>query len=178
MKNYSSKLLYLFLIAAILYSCKEENFEPEYFPNEIIESFRLETGIGAVCVVDATLLHEVESWQGQGDYPGVDNWATAKIPGHIDLLGGLPGQSEFYTIEKTLIESDTLKVQYWESLQVKENAQFGYRTMVGVFEFQDSLVVAIAKTLANPQYGSGGAWQIYIENYKSVLLVMDTVYLN
>lgn len=131
-----------------------------------------------MCVVDTSLLNEVESWQEKGDYPGVDNWAKVKIPNQIDLFGGLPGQSEFYTIGKTLIESDTLKVQYWESLQVKENPQFGYRTMVGVFEFQDSLLVAIAKTLANPQYGSGGAWQIYVENYNEVLMVMDTVFLN
>lgn len=178
MKNYQSKLLYFFLIAAFLYSCKEENFEPDFFRNEIIESFVFETGIGAVCLVDTSLLNEVKSWQGQGDYPGIDEWATAKIPNHIDLLGGLPGQSEFYTIEKTLIDSDTLKVQYWESLQVKENPTFGYRTMVGVFEFKDSLVVAIAKTLANSQYGSGGAWQIYVENYNEVLMVLDTVYLN
>jgi hypothetical protein len=69
-------------------------------------------------------------------------------------------------------------VDYWESLQVKAHPEFGYRAMVGVFDIKnDSIVVAISKTLANPQYGAGGAWQIYVGNFDEVLLVLDTIYL-
>ncbi len=70
-----------------------------------------------------------------------------------------------------------MKVVYWESLQVKENTQYGYRTLVGVFDITDTIVVAIAKTLANSQYGEGGAWQIYVENFQGDLIITDTIHL-
>lgn len=145
--------------------------------NEIIEFFRNETGLDAVYVVDTSLLNSVTAWQGKGDYPGVDKWTTVKIPNNFDLYGGLPGQSEYYTISSTLTAADTLQQAYWQSLQVKENPKYGYRPMVGVFEMNDTLVVAISKTLANPQYGEGGAWQIYVKDFAGDLTVLDTVYL-
>ena len=110
-------------------------------------------------------------------YPGVDNWVTTKIPNNIDLFGGLPGQSEYYTIDQTIIDADTMQVDYWESLQVKPHPEFGYRPMVGVFDITDTIVVAISKTLANTQYGEGGVGQIYVANFNDFLIVMDTIYL-
>ena len=49
--------------------------------------------------------------------------------------------------------------------------------MVGIFSLENATVVAIAKTLANPQFGEGGAWQIYIEEFEDVLTAVDTVIL-
>lgn len=181
MKN--NKLIHLLLsfliVSTILSSCKKDEVqtEPQIITNEVIESFRSETGINAVYVLDTSLLNSVIRWQGHGDYPGVDDWTTAKIPDNFDLLGGLPGQSEYYTINQTIIDTDTIKVDYWESLQVKENPQFGYRPMVGVFDITDTIKVAISKVMANTQYGDGGAWQIYVENYKEVLIIMDSIVL-
>ena len=117
-----------------------------------------------------TLLNTVESWQGHGDYPRVDESVTVSIP-----VGGLLGQSEYYSIEQTLVDADTMQVAYWESLQVKTHEQFGYRPLVGVFDLKDTTVVAIAKTLANPQYGAGNAWQIYLEDYQNDLITLDTI---
>lgn len=177
MKKNNWKLIYVLLLFVFLYSCEKDKFEPQVITNEIIESFRSETGLDAVYVMDTSLLNTVISWQGHGDYPGVDDWATAKIPNNFDLFGGLPGQSEYYTIDQTIIDADTIQVDYWESLQVKAHPQFGYRPMVGVFQVQDTIVVAISKTLANPQYGEGGAWQIYVEHFTMDLMVIDTIYL-
>ncbi len=170
--------IYLFFISLGFISCEKDKIDPQPLTNEIIDAFASETGLGAVYFVDTTLLNDVISWQGQGDYPGVDDWTTAKIPGNFDLYGGLPGQSEYYTISKTISDSDTIMVDYWESLQVKAHPQFGYRSMVGVFDIiNDSIVVAISKTLANSQYGAGGAWQIYVGNFNEVLQANDTIYL-
>jgi len=159
-------------ISLVFISCEKDKSDPQPISNGIIDAFTLETGLGAVYFVDTTLLNAVISWQGQGDYPGVDEWTTAKIPGNFDLYGGLPGQSEYYTISQTIADADTIMVSYWESLQVKAHPQFSYRSLVGVFDIiSDSIVVAISKTLANPQYGAGGAWQIYVGNFNEVLLV-------
>lgn len=173
MKNLSHFCLF-FSLVFILFSCKKDTSTPSP-TNEIIEAFRTETGIDAVWVNDTVLFNTVVGWQGSGDYPGVDDWATATIPAGLDLYGGLPGQSEYYTIEQTIIDTDTMQVAYWESLQVKAHPTFGYRPMVGVFDLNTSTVVAISKTLANPQYGAGGAWQIYVENFSQDLTVLDTI---
>lgn len=163
--------LWLFAILLLtVVSCKDD-----VQTNAIIEAFRADTGINAVWVSDTTLLNTVESWQGSGDYPGVDEWATATIPAGLDLYGGLPGQSEYYTIDQTLIDADTMQTPYWESLQVKAHPTFGYRPDVGVFDLNETTTVAIARTLANPQYGNGGAWQIYVENFTTDLTVLDTI---
>jgi hypothetical protein len=178
MKSKNLWPVYLLVFSLIFISCKKDNSDPLPVTNLVVEAFTSETGLGAVYFVDTTLLNTVKSWQGQGDYPGVDDWATAKIPGNFDLYGGLPGQSEYYTINQTITDTDTIMVDYWESLQVKAHPQFGYRSMVGVFDIQnDSIVVAISKTLANPQYGAGGAWQIYVANFEEVLMALDTIYL-
>ncbi len=177
MKINSWKIFHLLLVLAFFYSCNEEQVDLLPVTNEIVESFRAETGINAVYVVDTSLFNTVVSWQGQGDYPGVDDWAIAKIPNDFQLLGGLPGQSEYYTINQTIIETDTMQVVYWESLQVKEHPEFGYRSMVGVFNMSDTIIVAISKALENTQYGEGGAWQIYVENFNDDLIVTDTIYL-
>jgi filamentous hemagglutinin len=117
----------------------------------------------------------VKGWQGSGDYPGVDEWATATIPAGLNLYGGLPGQSEYYTIAQTLIDADTMETAYWESLQVKAHPTFGYRPDVGIFDLNTTTTVAISRTLANPQYGKGEAWQVYMENYKTGLTALNTV---
>jgi len=70
-----------------------------------------------------------------------------------------------------------MQTAYWESLQVQAHPTFGYRPMVGVFDLEQPTVVAIAKTLANPQFGEGGAWQIYVEDYETILTATDTIVL-
>lgn len=165
----------LALIVLSVASCNDD--EEEILTNPVIEAFRADTGIDAVWVSNPELINTVEGWQGSGDYPGVDDWATATIPAGLDLYGGLPGQSEYYTIDQTVIDADTMQVAYWESLQVKAHPTFGYRPFVGIFDLNETTTVAISRTLANPEHGSGGAWQIYVENYETELTVLDTIIL-
>ncbi|MGH1338809.1 MAG: hypothetical protein ACRBFS_22025 [Aureispira sp.] len=166
------QLWFFAFILLTLASCQESD---SVITNSVIEAFKADTGIDAVWVSDTALLNTVEGWQGSGDYPGVDEWAIATVPAGLDLYGGLPGQSEYYTIDQTLIDADTMKVAYWESLQVKAHPTFGYRPDVGVFDLNATTTVAIARTLANPQYGTGGAWQIYVENFSTDLTPLDTI---
>lgn len=181
MKNFNrvfkSYYLGLFILLSFsLTSCSNDD-DDNSIANSVIENFRTSTGINAISITDTALLNTVKGWQGQGDYPGVDNWEIATIPAGLDLYGGLPGQSEYYTIGQTIIDADTMKAPYWESLQVKAHPTFGYRPMVGVFDVKENITVAIAKTLKNPQFGDGGAWQIYVADYGLDLTVMDTLYL-
>lgn len=176
MKDKSNlKIISILFLSMFILSCEKDIEKSRPLPNEVIEIFRSETGIGAVYVTDTSLLNAVISWQGHSDYPGVDDWATVKIPDNFQLYGGLSGQSEYYTIDQTLMDADTIQCVYWGSLQVKKHPEYGYRPWVGVYEIQDSVVVAISKILANPQYGKGGAWQIYVKNYKELIKVIDTV---
>lgn len=142
---------------------------------EVFSSFCKETGIKATLEQDRQLIRKAKRWQGRGNYPGVDKWTTIKIGNATHLLGGLPGQSQFYTIRQTLVSSDTIKNKYWKSLQVKPNDTLGYRSMVATYQFQDSLVVALSKVTSNPAYGKGGAWQLYVEDFKNLLIPMDTI---
>ena len=70
-----------------------------------------------------------------------------------------------------------MQVAYWESLQVQAHPTFGYRPNVGIFDLNATTTVAISRTLANPQHGEGGAWQIYVENYETDLTALDTIVL-
>jgi filamentous hemagglutinin len=88
-----------------------------------------------------------------------------EIPANTMLYGGLPGQSEFYSVEQSLKKVNYDKAKYWESLQVAPHPTFGFRPKVGEYSVNIKIKVAIAKTLANPQYGVGGAWQVFVENY-------------
>ena len=174
------RIFLLILIVLNLTSCKVIKVQKSLTSQDIqgqtiIEEFKATTGIDAIWISDTALLNKVKSWQGVGDYPGVDKWATATIPVGSDLYGGLPGQSEYYTISQTLVSADTMKVAYWESLQVKAHPTYGYRPSVGVFDLSQKTTVAIARTLANSQYGKGGAWQIYLENFTTVLSPLDTI---
>jgi hypothetical protein len=171
------KLVFLIFLFSGLFSGQAVSDEANESDSAIVESFCLETGLYTVCAMDTLLLNSVKSWQGHGDCPGIDAWITVRIPPDLYLLGGLPGQSEYYTINQTITESDTLLTEYWESLQVKPHPEFGYRPMVGRFELADTILVAIAKTVANPQYGDGGAWQIYVQHFADELVTLDTLYL-
>ncbi|MEZ4938956.1 MAG: fibronectin type III domain-containing protein [Crocinitomicaceae bacterium] len=136
---------------------------------EITNSFKNETGITISPSTDDVLLNEVRSWQGTGNYPGVDDWIIVDIPENTIVLGGIPGQSEFYSVQVTLENANYIKQKYWNSLQVSPHPQFGFRSKLGEYKIIRPIKVAISRTLANPLHGQGGAWQIYISNFEENL---------
>ena len=139
------------------------------FVNTWINSFKNATGIKVKKVIDNILLAKVKSWQGSGSYPGIDAWEIFEIPAGTKLYGGLPGQSEFYSVEKSLLDVNFNKANYWNSLQVSAHPQIGYRPKVGEYIVNSTIKVAISKTLANPQHGSGGAWQVFVDDFANKL---------
>jgi len=136
---------------------------------ELIASFKLETSISASGAFDETLLLKAKKWQGTRGYPGVDDWTIVVIPKGTKLYGGLPGQSQFYSVEKALIDVNYNKVNYWKNLQVSPHPQYGYRTKIGEYAVKSTVKVAISKTLANPQHGIGGSWQIFVDDFMNNL---------
>lgn len=131
----------------------------------IFNSFKNETGIQATKAADPNLSNTVRSWQGSGNYPGIDDWYVIEIPAGTKVYGGLPGPSPFFSVEKTLVDANSNKSMYWQSLQVRPDPVFGLRPKVGEYVTTVPTKVAVSRTLANPQYGNGGAWQFYIEDF-------------
>jgi filamentous hemagglutinin len=172
--------LLLFLIASIVFACNPKSIPTNTSVGtnssvssknaySLLPEFRNISGIQAIEAVDDSLLIKAKRWQGSGNYPGVDNWQVFEIPANTRLYGGLPGQSEFYSIEQSLKAVNNNKVKYWESLQVAPNPTMGFRPKVGEFLLNSSTKVAVSITLANPQFGKGGAWQVFVVDFKNKL---------
>jgi hypothetical protein len=172
--------LFLLFIASIVFACSPKSIPTNTSvgtnssvssknPYSLLPEFRNISGIQAIEAVDDSLLIKAKRWQGSGNYPGVDNWQVFEIPANTRLYGGLPGQSEFYSIEQSLKAVNNNKVKYWESLQVAPNPTMGFRPKVGEFLLNSSTKVAVALTLANPQFGKGGAWQVFVVDFKNKL---------
>jgi hypothetical protein len=143
--------------------------------DDLISSFKTHTGINAIKAVDDNLLNTVKGWQGSGSYPGVDNWTIVEIPAGTKVYGGLPGQSEFYSVEKSLLDVNYNKADYWDGLQVSPHPQFGFRPKVGEYTTNQTIKVAISKTLANPQHGTGGAWQVFVNDFSDNLTFVKEI---
>ena len=143
----------------------------------LLPKFRNLSGIKAIEAVDDSLLLKAKRWQGSGNYPGIDTWQVFEIPAHTRLYGGLPGQSEFYSIEQSLKAVNNNKVKYWESLQVAPNPTMGFRPKVGEFSLNISTKVAVSITLANPQFGKGGAWQVFLIDFQQKLTKINEIIL-
>jgi hypothetical protein len=140
----------------------------------LLLAFKTQTGINAIHATDDSLLIKAKRWQGSGNYPGVDAWEVFEIPANTKLYGGLPGQSEFYSVEESLLDVKYNKVKYWKSLQVAPHPTFGYRPKVGEYTVNAVIKVAVSKTLANPKYGQGGAWQVFVDDYtKKITFVKE-----
>lgn len=142
--------------------------------SNLLFDFIGETGIISSLATDDSVLLKAKRWQGAGNYPGVDAWEVFEISANTKLYGGLPGQSEFYSVEKSLLDVNYDKVKYWESLQVAPHPTFGFRPKVGEYTVNTIIKVAVSKTLANPQFGKGGGWQVFVDDYtKKITFVKE-----
>ncbi len=137
--------------------------------NNVFFQFNSETGILTKETVDFNLLQKAKQWQGKGAYIGIDEWIVVEIPKGTKVYGGLPGQSEFYTTIKDVESISGYKALLWNRLQVKPHPIEGYRSKLGEYVVRQDVKVVISKAKANPQFGDGGGWQIFIENYTDML---------
>lgn len=147
----------------------------EHVDDVLVNGFRNETGIQVTAATDDAVLNAARSWQGQGDYIGVDNWTVVECPAGTKFYGGLPGQSAFYCPENALNNSNFLKSNYWQSLQVKAHPQYGYRSTVGEYVCATPIKVAVSKCTANPQFGAGGSWQFYVHDFQNQLSLIKEI---
>ncbi|HCN38286.1 MAG: hypothetical protein IAE65_08595 [Ignavibacteria bacterium] len=159
----------LIFISIFFYSCSEKIIFPDNPYLDELEEFNSLSGFNAILIDDTASVNSAKRFQGHGDYPGVDDWFAVEINYGMVVLGGLPGQSAFYSIIKTYENSGGNKERYWKLLQVKPHPVFGYRPTLGVYQNNQKIRVAISKTLANSEYGEGGGWQLYISNYTTSL---------
>jgi hypothetical protein len=166
------RILFSLFVSISVFACTQKNIPSQ--SNNLLFTFKTQTGINATQAIDDSLLIKAKSWQGSGNYPGVDAWEVFEISENTKLYGGLPGQSEFYSVEKSIMNVNFDKIKYWESLQVTPHPTLGFRPKVGEYTVNALIKVAVSKTLANPKYGQGGAWQVFVDDYtKKITFVKE-----
>ena len=113
-------------------------------------------------------------WQGSGAYPGVDDWTTVTIKKGTKVWGGAPGQSNFYTTDEVmkLVGNDATKLN--QGLQIGKGTYPQFRPGMTQYEVTQDITVGYSKALANPQYGSGGFGQYFINGYETVLKPIES----
>lgn len=111
------------------------------------------------------------AWQGNDVYTGIDKWRDIALKKGQKVVGGLPGQSEYYTTFNGFNRSKEITDDLWNGLQVKPHPKFGYRKQVGIYEVVDDTPAAFGTTKANPQFGNGGLPQVFVPEYKNLKLI-------
>ncbi len=109
------------------------------------------------------------SWQGQGDYPGVDRFRDITVKKGTILMAGAPGQGSFYTTIRAVERSGYSKEGVFKGLQVIPHKDFGYRPGMTAYRVLEDTPAAFGIVRANPHAGSGGLPQIVIEKYDGIL---------
>ncbi|MGJ0635961.1 RHS repeat-associated core domain-containing protein [Xenorhabdus bovienii] len=109
------------------------------------------------------------SWQGQGDYPGVDRFRDITVKKGTILMAGAPGQGSFYTTVRAVERSGYSKEGVFKGLQVIPHKDFGYRPGMTAYRVLEDTPAAFGIVRANPHAGPGGLPQIVIEKYDGIL---------
>ncbi|MCJ8272043.1 MAG: hypothetical protein MJK04_21935 [Psychrosphaera sp.] len=63
-----------------------------------------------------------------------DQWDFTYLNVGDIVLGGIPGQSKYYTTMKTLDTAGNSRAKLFGSLQVTPHVNFGYRDKMGVYQ--------------------------------------------
>jgi len=105
----------------------------------------------------------------------VDQWTMTTLRKGDVVYGGLPGQSAYYTSERTLLASRYTRESLFQSLQVRPDPVLGYRPLVGVYEVTQNVRVPTGIVNANPELGVGGCDQFFINNFSRVLQLTNRV---
>gem|GEM_PF-1131007 len=117
-----------------------------------------------------------KQWQGKGSYPGIDDWGALLLRKRDLVLGGAPGQSEFY-VSQNIVKKGADANAIFNAIQVKPDPIRGYRPGLTVYEVQQDVVAAYSIAKANPKWGNGGALQLYVEDYPNVLKPLKSIIL-
>jgi hypothetical protein len=114
--------------------------------------------------------HYASQWQGSGDYPGVDNWSNVTLePGTI-VWGGAPGQGNFYTDNFSIQGAGNDARVIFGGMQVGTNERFpDFRNGLTAYYVNQETLAGFSIAQANPQWGYGGYYQYFIQDYDEVL---------
>jgi hypothetical protein len=121
---------------------------------------------------------QAKLWQGKGQYPGVDNWKNITLPKGSTVWGGAPGQSSFYTNNRTIQMAGNDATKIFQGLQTSIGNHSAYRPGMTQYVVTQEIQVAQSVALANPQYGVGGFVQYFIPNHNQVLQPIFSLLLN
>ncbi|MDE9542946.1 hypothetical protein [Xenorhabdus bovienii] len=102
------------------------------------------------------------SWQGQGEYPGVDRFKDITVKKDTILMAGAPGQGNFYTTVSAIERSGFSQEGVFKGLQVMPHPQFGYRPGMTAYRVLEDTPAAFGIVRANPQHGAGGSCIQYV----------------
>ncbi|CAM4396465.1 MAG: hypothetical protein LEGION0398_MBIBDBAK_00196 [Legionellaceae bacterium] len=104
-----------------------------------------------------------------------DYWSMINLNKGDIVYGGLPGQSYYYTSERTLLASGHARETLFKSLQVKPDLELGYRPEVGMYEVTQNVRVPTGIVAANPALGIGGGDQFFINNFSRTLRLTNII---
>lgn len=104
-----------------------------------------------------------------------DDWNLKELKVGDRVIGGLPGQSSYYTSAATLEASDGSRSALFQSLQVKAHPEFGYRPKVGEYEVVKDMTVPFGTVKANPGLGAGGGDQFFINDFQTSLRLIREI---
>jgi RHS repeat-associated protein len=102
------------------------------------------------------------SWQGKGNYPGVDAWSDTVLKKGTLVAHGAPGGSNFVTTLGDVEASKGSRSAMFGALQVAPHPERGFRPGMTVCELIADTAVAKSTVLENPQHGRGRAEQYFI----------------
>ena len=156
------------------------NLKNDYSGEEWCRYFRGKYGNNNVTWEDATPSQLARSWQGAGDYMGVDEYVDTPIHKGRILYRGEPNGTEYFTTLEAVEQSGRNATTLFEGLQVQAHPKFGYRGEMGGYLFNEEVAAAYGITNANPQFGKGGLPQYYVPDAQKlidmgVLTPVDTI---
>lgn len=119
------------------------------------------------------------AWQGQGDYPGIDNWTDVVLKEGSYVWGEAPGQTSFYTTTADIMAKGNDATKIFQGVQVGIPEGYNsYRPGMTMYRVPYDMNVAISQALANPQHGEGGMTQLFIPEYKKLEPVQTLILSN
>ncbi|MGE3298671.1 MAG: RHS repeat domain-containing protein, partial [Porticoccaceae bacterium] len=116
---------------------------------------------------EVTAADVARGFQGSGAFPGVDKFRNGFVQPGQKLVGGLPGMSGFLTSESSFARVGDDATALFGGLQVgarkdKNTGITSFRNNVGIFEIISEQRAALGITRANPQFGPGGTFQVFL----------------
>ena len=147
----------------------EKIYNGSYSGDDWCRYLRNEYGIENVTWEDASPSQLARSWQGEGKYPGVDEYADVVVKKGTILYRGEPNGTEYFTTLDAIEESGRDSRKIFRGLQVEESPTHGYRPEMKGYMLDEDLATAYGITKANPQFGEGGLPQYYVPDAKKLI---------